>query len=387
MKALSFEGSGSEYFQIWIVNVLLTIVTLGLYYPWAKVRNHRYFHANSVLEGKNFEYHATGKQLFFAYLIAMAIFILYMVAVQVSPMGAIIFPLVLFLAIPWLIWRSLKFNMRITSFSNVRFGFKGTAGAAYVNFFLYPFIFLLAIYIVPIGTAVLIPKLSAAGSVPTWIVVAAPIAALASIVFAIYMFAFMKKKNVSYVINGSRFGQGIFSTELETKKFLMITLKTLGVSIVVMTLAFIILAALAAVTVGLSTVQAGMNNPAAMGPIIAVMYVGVIFASMFIIAYSVTRQRTYIYKNSTLDNDIQFESTLKAKELSWMMVTNLLMIMFTFGLAFPWAKVRMARLTLENTLVSTSGGFNEYMTQKQSEESSLGEQIGDAFDVDVGLGL
>ena len=43
MKALSFNGSGMEYFKIWIVNVLLTIITLGLYHPWAKVRNHRYF--------------------------------------------------------------------------------------------------------------------------------------------------------------------------------------------------------------------------------------------------------------------------------------------------------------------------------------------------------
>ena len=53
----------------------------------------------------------------------------------------------------------------------------------------------------------------------------------------------------------------------------------------------------------------------------------------------------------------------------------------------PWAKVRMARLILENTQVDTSQGFSEYLTQKQKEQSSLGEQIGDAFDVDVGIGF
>ena len=36
---ISFTGSGSEYFRIWIVNLLLTFVTLGLYYPWAKATN------------------------------------------------------------------------------------------------------------------------------------------------------------------------------------------------------------------------------------------------------------------------------------------------------------------------------------------------------------
>ena len=33
-----FVGTGSEYFRIWIVNLLLTIVTLGIYSAWAKVR-------------------------------------------------------------------------------------------------------------------------------------------------------------------------------------------------------------------------------------------------------------------------------------------------------------------------------------------------------------
>ena len=62
------------------------------------------------------------------------------------------------------------------------------------------------------------------------------------------------------------------------------------------------------------------------------------------------------------------------------------MVIITAGLYYPWAKVRMTRLMVENTLVDTSYGFDDYITEKQ-EESSLGEQIGDAFDVDVGLGF
>ncbi|MBT8112324.1 MAG: DUF898 domain-containing protein, partial [Gammaproteobacteria bacterium] len=102
MKALSFAGSGFEYFKIWIVNILLTIVTLGLYYPWAKVRNRRYFAANSNLEGRNFEYHATGKQLFIGYLIAMAIFIVFVIIQNVSPIGSLIVALLFILALPWI---------------------------------------------------------------------------------------------------------------------------------------------------------------------------------------------------------------------------------------------------------------------------------------------
>ncbi len=42
-----FHGNASEYFGIWIVNILLTIITLSLYAPWAKVRRLRYFYGNT----------------------------------------------------------------------------------------------------------------------------------------------------------------------------------------------------------------------------------------------------------------------------------------------------------------------------------------------------
>ena len=47
----------------------------------------------------------------------------------------------------------------------------------------------------------------------------------------------------------------------------------------------------------------------------------------------------------------------------------------------------MARLMLTGTHVDTQVGFDEYVTEKQSQESSLGDQIGDAFNVDIGIGV
>jgi uncharacterized membrane protein YjgN (DUF898 family) len=121
--------------------------------------------------------------------------------------------------------------------------------------------------------------------------------------------------------------------------------------------------------------------------IIGMIYIGFIFASIALLAYSYARQRAYIYENTQLDNKIAFKSTLKARKFAWVAVTNLLLVIVTLGLGMPWAKVRMARLMLENTHVDTSVGIQSYITQKQEEQSSLGEQIGDAFDVDVGMGL
>ena len=54
-QRLTFTGSGGEYFKIWIVNLLLTIVTLGIYSAWAKVRRNEYFYRHTRLAGAGFD--------------------------------------------------------------------------------------------------------------------------------------------------------------------------------------------------------------------------------------------------------------------------------------------------------------------------------------------
>ena len=379
MESLRFTGSGSEYFKIWIVNILLTIITLGFYYPWAKVRNRRYFYANSTLSDRNFEYHATGKQLFIGFLIAMVFFIAYNLIAQVSPQGGLLLLLILFIAIPWLIWRSLMFNMRVTSFSNVHFSFTGKLGDAYLNYFVYPLFLIIAFYGIPLAMAFASPSLMSL----------LPIAMFLAWIFAFYLFAVIKKRNTEYMINGSRYGQGVFETKLEAKKFLMINLKTVGISILLMT----VLGVIGGVFGGTDVMRV-LSNPEVMknGQLpegfvltIGIAYFVMIFVMMLIVSYPITRQRTYIYENTLLDNKISFASTLRARDFAWVMISNLFLVILTLGLAFPWAKVRVARLMLENTLVDTEIGFDEYISQKQAEVSALGDQIGDAFDVDVGI--
>ena len=55
----SFTGKASEYFGIWIVNIILSVITLGIYSAWAKVRNKRYFYGNTKLNGSSFSYLAS----------------------------------------------------------------------------------------------------------------------------------------------------------------------------------------------------------------------------------------------------------------------------------------------------------------------------------------
>jgi uncharacterized membrane protein YjgN (DUF898 family) len=190
----------------------------------------------------------------------------------------------------------------------------------------------------------------------------------------LYFFAFMKKATTEYTLANSYYGQGKFEVEVTTKKFFMIMLKTMALAIVPI-----------GVIAGVITpmLDGGMVGGAEI--VFVVAYFGFIFFMMLIASYAVSRERQYIYENTLLDNKIGFESTLRARDLAWVMLSNLFLIMITLGLAFPWARVRMAKLMLENTLVDTSKGFDDYITTQQDSVSSIGDQIGDAFDVDVGV--
>ena len=80
-----FKGRAGEYFGIWIVNVLLSILTLGIYSAWAKVRRVRYFYGNMYLDGHNFEYHAKPRQILIGRLIVVGVLIGYQVLIAISP--------------------------------------------------------------------------------------------------------------------------------------------------------------------------------------------------------------------------------------------------------------------------------------------------------------
>ena len=389
MKAFSFKGSAIEYFKIWIVNVVLTLLTLGLYYPWAKVRNRRYFYANTTLEDRNFEYHATGKRLFFSYLIAMALLILYVIIQKLSPAGSFVMIMLLFIAIPWLILKSMTFNTRMTSFSNVRFDFVGETPQAYINFFVYP----IALYLGLVLFSVFIVLLEKfAVPMKDFVVL---LLSISAVYFIIYMLSFMKKKNSEFYINNARYGQGVFKSSLELNKLMIIRLKTIGISVVSFIASLVIVGLFAYGFVGLEAINAmnaNVQDPQtqtakAMLPLIGSVYIMMLLAFMFVVAYSFVKHREYIYANSVLDDKISFKSTLSVSSYAWVLLSNFLLIIVTLGLGFAWAKVRIARVIAENTLVEAEDGFDLYFTQKEEEVSSLGEQIGDAFDVNVGVGF
>src|SRR4030095_13742471 len=75
--ALQFNGNAGEYFRIWAVNLCLSLLTLGIFSAWAKVRRKRYFYSSTTLDGTPFQYVGQPGPILRGRIAAAALFGLY----------------------------------------------------------------------------------------------------------------------------------------------------------------------------------------------------------------------------------------------------------------------------------------------------------------------
>ena len=73
-RHLSFHGAGGQLFGIYLLNTLLTIITLGFYSFWGKTKVRAYLWGKTQFEGDRFVYHGTGRELLNGTFKAMLVF-------------------------------------------------------------------------------------------------------------------------------------------------------------------------------------------------------------------------------------------------------------------------------------------------------------------------
>src|SRR6185503_14365248 len=125
-EPFQFAGEAGEYFRIWIVNLCLSVLTLGVYSAWAKVRRKRYFYGSTLLNGSAFEYLGNPVAILKGRIIVAVAFGAYALLKEVHALFALAMIIVISVALPWIIQRALQFNARNSAHRNVRFGFRGT---------------------------------------------------------------------------------------------------------------------------------------------------------------------------------------------------------------------------------------------------------------------
>lgn len=343
-KKFEFKGTAKEWFGIWIVNLLLSIITLGIYSAWAKVRRKKYFYNNTFAEDRNFDYHATGKQIFIGRLIVLAGVIIFQGLSMLNPFLGLALTLVFLAALPWLIVRSIMFNARMSSFSNVRFNFVGTAFRGSLYFILYPILTALTLYLT---------------------------------------FPLLDRAVNRFTINNHKLGTASFEMKAPIWPFYKAFLAAL---------VWIVVAGVIGVQVtGFSFsmfaqgLESGESDSASMAKAIGLFYFLIFTAflpAMFIYRAFV---RNTIYNATTLEGGHQFVSSVSALHLFWIALSNMVVVICTLFLMLPWAHIRMAKYLANNTGFIPGSSLDDFVGTQQAKTSALGDAYTDLEAIDIGL--
>ena len=346
---VEFTGTTGEFFGIWFVNLVLSVVTLGIYSAWAKVRTERYFYGNTRFGGAPFEYLAQpipilkGRLIAYAVVLALGVFGHFQI-------WFVYVPLILgvMIALPYLVQRALRFRARYSAWRGLRFRFTGDVKEAYVAFFFRPMLQFVTMWL----------------AMP-WV----------------------RMKQHEYTVGGHRFGGLGFGFRGDLGSYFIPFLISMGLAFGGYVLAligvFVGVAAMAAL--GLGGAEGEDPSTAAMMATFApfvIVYLGVLALPV----YLRTRYTNLMWRFSHL-GEHRFESTLRARDVIWIYVSNGLAIVFSLGLAVPWAMIRLARYRAEHFAVWVQGDLDSFAAEAEQAESATGAELLDALDLDMDISI
>ncbi len=331
-----FTGNAKEYFQIWIVNTLLTIVTLGIYSAWAKVRSNQYFYRNTLVDGASFDYLADPLKVLKGRLIAAAALGLlvgsqrYSLPLYVGVVGVFV------LATPWVLVQSLAFNARNSAYRNIRLAFTGRTGEA---FGLY--LGMLLLYVVSCGLA----------------------------------YPYVQWRMTSFVVTRHLFGDMRLWWSSKASHYYRVYLVAFALTIP---------AYVALMIVVMGAVKDG-DGPAAlqgvMLPVMAGFYVYLLIPAAFVRAQSAN----LLYGGMHI-NEHELSCEQSGFELFKLYIVNLFAVVLSLGLLIPWAKIRLAKYRASCLTLHAVGDFRAE-TLLNDDASALGEGLSDLGDFDIGIGV
>ena len=319
--AFEFHGNGSEYFRIWIVNILLTIVTLGIYSAWAKVRRKQYFYGNTRVNGAGFEYLANPVKILKGRLVVCGIFIIAGAVSHFFPLIQFLLVVVMGVLAPFLIMRSLMFNAFNSAWRNIRFGFKASYGQASKAYVLWPLLTILTL-------GILSP----------------------------YVY-FRQKK---FLVENSSYGKTPFSFSASWRDYyrIMVVASLLGM-------------------LGLAIIAGAVVVFAPLAILALPIY-------LYVYAYFAVGTGNLLYNASRLGRH-RLQSTMEVRSFMMLVLTNTLATALTLGFYHPWAKVRTMHYKAQHLTLIAAGDLDTFVAEKQQEVGAIGDASSDFFDFDLGL--
>lgn len=384
---LRFTGSGAEYFRIWIVNLLLTLVTLGLYYPWSKVRRLRYFLGHTEIDGRPLDFHADPRRMLRGFLLVSLMMVLYGAAGRVSPTAGAIAGVIVALIWPALMRASLQFRLSQTSWSGLRLAFHGSLWGAYL------------VFLVPLAIGVMVMCLGMLvfALLPgPWRGMAAPALGIAAVLIwallAPYVWWRLKR------FQHGHYALGTLQTGFRARygQALRLFAKTAGMSLAILLVGAVLVGVFGALVGGFDTPPAALAETdrakASAARVAAVMtwlmpaLVGVFLLNQMVVGPFFTASAQNLIWTETGNRRIRFKSHLARWRYIGLAAGSWVLTVLTLGLYWPFAAVALTRAKVEALELHARMPLDSLVGQARGTQSdATGDLAADLIGIDFGL--
>ena len=366
---VEFGGTGGEYFRIWIVNLLLTLLTLGLYYPWAKVRKLRWFYGHTQLAGHAFDFHGEPKKMLRGTLLAGLLVMAYSVAGELSAFAGLVAAVIVAGLWPLLLRSALQFRLANTSWCGLRFNFSGSAREAYAAVAPPLLLFLLpatlaAFHEADVGLA--------PDTLQTLDVVVLGAAVLMLLGLPYFMWRLKRYQHSHF-----RLGQLRTEWKGELRAVYVLCLRTFG----------LVLLPLALIGAGIAGIFAGGSFGAGvllLPLVFALLLAGMVVMYVVAPAYFTVRMQNLAW-TKTGNRYMRLRSQLELGPYIKLQLVNWLLVMFSMGFYWPWAVVSTRRMRLAAiTVVSRVEPEELAMAVRPKAGDAAADMGEDLFGLDFG---
>jgi uncharacterized membrane protein YjgN (DUF898 family) len=372
---LKFTGDGGVYFGVWLVNLLLMVVTLGLFTPFARRRTAKFFYSHTVVAGTPLEFTAGLRRMVFGFLLFAALYLAYQLAANTGQQQAVALLFIGGLLLAPFLWRSaMRFRLSATRWRGIRGIFNATTGEVYRAS--WPLLAVAAAWTVAVfafspGVAVV-----ARGTA----IVAAVLVTLLCIVRLEYNYA-------TLLFTRTEFGAQAGRWKPAYGDFVRIWLAAMGFFMaVVLSIAVVFAIAIGGWIWTLAS-GAGPRTKEAVVLIVLVMAAGIflmLLASGPARAYREARMFKLVWSNVGLGNVARFKCDLGVWRYVGLRLKNMLLSMLTFGFYRPFAITSEYRMKTESVTLHVKGGLDQLVGRALTrQQGGVGDAIADAVGLDL----
>lgn len=391
---LRFSGRGGEYFRVWIVNLLLSIVTLGLYTPWARRRTARYFYDHTMIADSPLEFTAPLRKMVFGFVLFALLYLTYKIAAETGQDTVVsIFIVAAAMLAPYIWGSAMRFRLASTRWRGLQLRFAARWKDVYLAS--WP-IFLMAAIWVAINygldfLAVDLPAPTAharrGGPLPAWPAISPAMWGLIAlgVVLSVLCIIRVEFNYKSLLVLRAGIGKQRGRWKPVYSDFVRIWAATVIVFLAGVALILALGAGLA------YSAQAMFSGPRGPSPMmflfifIAVLAVllGLVLASAPARAYREARLFKLIWSNVGLSQIARFKCDLQHWAFVRLRIKNILFTVLTLGFYRPFARVNEYRMKADSVTLHVKGGLDQLVGELVRQQDGLGDALADMAGLDI----